>query len=281
MLSFESASPMKRLFTKRKRKQSLTDEQVNGTKMKSELVDRSAMVPDLSESFARNLANLGSELQSYEQHKSSVLSEESKHSWDAAARSSASESELQAAAIILAIREHERDNLFGNKASEAIPGPETLDMGGQFLTNRQRIEGQSQLFKIAHGMPKGCHLHLHFNAELGPDRLIAKAKTMRNMFIRSTQPLLSPEDYQETEIVFEIKAADTPLADIFSADYKPDWKAPGSRPWMRWDTFQDQFAKRRLAQGKHGRDVDAEQWIQDKMILSEEEVYGIRQTTNG
>ena len=205
--------------------------------------------------------------------------------WDATARKTASDKELKAAHITRTIREHERDNLFGNKASEAIPGPETLDMGGQFLTNKERIEKKSRVYKIAHRMPKGAHLHLHFNAEIPPERLIVKARDMPNMFIRSTQPILTQKDFDDTELVVNIMPIDTTTVDIFSPDYKPEFRAPGSTPWMRWSTFQESFVKKYEALDKIPQSevpmTPAERWIKKKMVLSESEAYAIDQTTNG
>jgi hypothetical protein len=209
----------------------------------------------------------------YESQKARLQVHEEFTFWYAPAQSRASKAELRAQAIVWKIREHERDTLFGNTASEAIPGPETLDMGGQFLSNRDRIYHKSALYKISVKMPKGAHLHLHFNAELEPNYLIEKARDNPNMYVRSTQPLLQDADYEVAEIVFNVLPASTEAADVFSDTYKPDWRSPGAKPWMRWSTFRDEYQKRK------GR--RAEEWIKEKLILSEEEVYGITQTTNG
>jgi adenosine deaminase CECR1 len=170
------------------------------------------------------------------------------------------------------IREDERVNLFGNVASEAIRAETTRDMGGQFLTNKERI-GQSKLYEIAKEMPKGMHLHIHFNAELQPDILIDKSRENPCMFIRSTQPLLQDKDYDETEMVFSVLPSSTRTVDIFSSNYNPEFRAPGSTPWMRWSTFREEFDKRRREK--------TEDWIKTKLILSEHEVYDSKQTTNG
>jgi adenosine deaminase CECR1 len=222
------------------------------------------VTPTPKEAFDCSLATVAEGRKTFEQNRGQLLERERSASWDAAARESASEEERKANNIVLRIREDERDNLFGNKASEAIPGPDTLDMGGQFLTNLERTEKRSQVFAIAKEMPKGMHLHLHFNAELDTRKLIAKARDLPdNMFIRSTQPLISDQDYADAELVFNVLPANTPLADCFSSEYKPAWKTPDARPWMRWP------------------DLDPEHFVRDKMVLSEEEVYGISQTVNG
>jgi adenosine deaminase CECR1 len=145
-------------------------------------------------------------------------------------------------------------------------------MGGQFLTNKSRI-AESKILTMAEKMPKGMHLHLHFNAELQPDILIERAKENDCMFIRSTQPLVRNEDYDETEMVFSVLPLSTEPVNIFSPYYNPEFRAPGSKPWMRWSTFREEYFKR--------KGVHAEEWIKTKLILTENEVYGITQTTNG
>lgn len=245
----------------------------------------------------------------YDKRRLNLLEWEEQTSWYQEKKQLASDKERTAAEIVRKVREDERDNYFGNRASEAIPGPETLDMGGQFLTNRERIEG-SKIFWISKHMPKGAHLHLHFNAELQPEILLLKAREMQNMFIRSTQPLLNEKDLAETEMVFNVVPNSTESSDVFSRNYNPDWKTPGSQPWMRWSDFCDEFAKRFRSvvkeeikteemaveqnnfqkNGANESDTDeyphiqlncAEKWIKRKMVLSEDEAYGIQQTVNG
>src|ERR1700753_574680 len=208
----------------------------------------------------------------YDRQKKLLVSKEADNGWDSLAKRSASEAEVRAQFVLVTIREDERVGLFGNVASEAIPSSTTRDMGGQFLTNKDRI-AQSRIYRMAQRMPKGMHLHLHFNAELQPDILIERAKDNDCMFIRSTQPLLQDKDYAATEVVFSILPSSTAAVNIFSPNYKPEFRAPGSRPWMRWSTFREEFQKRR------GR--RAEDWIKEKLILTENEVYNVRQTTNG
>jgi len=260
---------MKKWFSKASRKDSgkeldgMPDDQANH------------VIPTVKEAFESSLENVGDSRKRFENKRKHILDKERVHGWDREARESASEAERKAADIVYRIREYERANLFGNVASEAIPGPETLDMGGQFLTNRSRIENGSQLFKIAKEMPKGAHLHLHFNAELDSREFIVKARDLPdNMFIRSTRPLLSDEDYDDAELVFNVMPSDTAGADCFSLEYKPAWKTPDAKPWMKWSVFKKELAKRRP-------DLDAETWVRNKMVLSEEEVYGISQTVNG
>ncbi|KAF1990029.1 Metallo-dependent hydrolase [Aulographum hederae CBS 113979] len=225
-----------------------------------------------ADAFQNGLKEAQSVSPPYADDRERLFHQESAFSWDQAAKNNASDIEVRAEKIVWKIREDERENHFGNKASEAIPGPETRDMGGQFLTNKDRIE-DSKLWKIAQAMPKGGHLHLHFNAEIPPEILVEKARDVENMFIRSTTPILSEQDVADTEVVFSVMPTDTMEVDLFSPDYNPEFRKPGSTPWMRWSVFRPIF------QENFGQ--DAEGWVINKMVLSPEEAYGIRQTTNG
>ena len=226
---------------------------------------------------------------SYLAERQQLVAQEVEQSWDQPARQSASEAEKRAAAVIARIREHERRNLFGNLPGEAVPGPETADMGGRFLPNIERIE-QSRVYAIAKDMPKGCHLHIHFNAELPPELLLLKAREVpETMFVRCTQPLLCAADLIQAEIVFEVKPRTTPIVDIFSKDYDPTFKPADSRPWMNWVEFRhdlarryrDQFSLATESSPSQGQLTHVEQWARDKAILTLNDIYAADQTTNG
>jgi adenosine deaminase CECR1 len=158
--------------------------------------------------------------------------------------------EKKADRIIRAVREYEHRVTFGNQASEAMPGPGTLDMGGQFLTNKDRIDKESILFQIAHKVPKGGLLHLHFNAGIKPDLLLVQARSIDNIYIRSIRPLIIQDDFDLTEVAFSVLDPGQVLvkANIFSSDYKgnaTNWKTPEMKweVWMPWKQFQQDFKK--------------------------------------
>jgi adenosine deaminase CECR1 len=223
-----------------------------------------------------------------------LVGKETKNGWDCRAKSE-SEVEKQAAKIIRKIREIEQKYVFGNTASEALPRTGTLDMGGQFLTNKERIDNESKLYEIARQVPKGALLHLHFNAELGPERLLVQARTTKNMYIRSTQPLRTEEDLRQTEMVFEVLDPNKVErgVTIFSKEYPGDaknWRQEELKwkVWMPWMQFQKDFVKN-FPEGEtqdysgpsNVRLYRAEKWLMSKMVLSEEEVYRPSQTVNG
>lgn len=252
------------------------------------------------------------DVEAYEEQHQNLLKREEQDAWDREARPKAKSrskddiTERRAAAIVLAIREYERKVVFGNLASEAIPGPDTRDMGGQFLTNKPRIDAESKLFEIAKMVPKGCLLHLHFNAELYPDYLLAKARSRENMYIRSTRPLITQEDLDLTETVFNVLDHDKVEkgVDIFSPDYvgnATNWKTEEYkwRVWMPWLEFRARFKEKFGKEYTRNKDASetgtagtvadtrpvqlepAENWLKKKMVLSEEEAYDSSQTVNG
>ncbi|RMY51465.1 hypothetical protein D0865_06329 [Hortaea werneckii] len=219
----------------------------------------------------------------YGKIRDNLLRQESENSWDRLAHNSASENEHRAAGIVFKIREHERRDLelYGNLPSEAVPGPEVRDMGGRFLPNKSRIE-RSRVFDISRQMPKGCHLHIHFNTELPPERLLPHARRLKDtMFVRTTRPLLAKEDFEKAEIVFNVMPKATVTADIFSIEYDPDVKAENAKPWMRWADFRLAFPQTLEYEERPQGFDDAECWAREKMALTAERVYSEKQTTNG
>ena len=242
------------------------------------------MVPleDVASLLSHEIAAAG-ESAKYRDDRSRLLQSERLTAWDAQTRSTASPEEMRAQNIVFQIREQERNDveIFGNVPGEAIPAPTSLDMGGRFLVNASSIE-RSKIFRIARHMPKGAHLHLHFNSEVPAEVLLPETRKMIDtMFVRSTRPLCSQGDFDDTEIVFNVLPKETRRADIYSPDYNPDWKDSSNAAWMRWHDFRDQFPQdlNSLAPVK---DLDnAERWVREKMIITTELAYHDRQTHNG
>lgn len=261
-------------------------------------------VEPLEAKFARHLSN-ESETKAYADERQRLVDAETKEAWDTPKQ--VSEQEIWASKLVTAIREYERNVIFGNKASEDIPGPETLDMGGQFLTNKQRIEQNSLLFGISHHVPKGALLHLHFNAELNPERLLEEARKMSNMYVWSIMPLTSLDALATTELAFRIMPETTKSCDIFCDDYQGKAKNFNDATlndvvWMRWAHFRKRFEEIKEFSVRYSQPPmtpglepgprtcsdsvavkldPAEYWIKQKMVLSEREAYNPAQTVNG
>jgi adenosine deaminase CECR1 len=272
------------------------------------------MAPDpaaVVAAFDKALGNVD-RIKKYADSHGALIAEEESDVWDRGAKlgitsSKDVETEKRAATVIRAIREYERKTVFGNLASETIPGPETRDMGGQFLTNKERIDLKSLLYQIAIRVPKGGLLHLHFNSELHPERLLARARLIDNLYIRSIRPLQSREDLNETEMVFNVLHPNMVEkgVDIFSPKYPgtaTNWRDPKMQRqiWMPWKPFCVDFVKHfpnlyvqeekkaetprscsdPVEPGNFPLDP-AENWLKSKMVLSEMEAYRLDQTVNG
>jgi len=187
----------------------------------------------------------------YLKERSALTAKDRAHAFDAAAIAGASKDELAAATIVAAIRAEEREGRSGD----------------HFLGNVDRIN-RSRLMRVAKEMPKGAHLHCHYNTCLHPSFLIELARGVRTMFIRSTIPLLSPADFGRAEISFSVRPASVSEGDLFDAAYKP-------LDWMSYTTFMNTFPTQMV--GGHG----AESWLVSKIRITECDAHDIHQTVEG
>lgn len=221
----------------------------------------------------------------YDERRQQLLFTERESAWDASARRRASPAEMEAQRIIFKIRECERTDpeLYGNLPSESVPDPErTRDMGGRFLVNKPRIE-RSKIFAIVTQMPKGAHLHIHFNSEIPPEILFphaGSAEMANTMFVRTSRYLCEKSDFLDAEIVFNVLPADTQKANCFSPEYNPDFKDTHNSPWMLWSEFRKRFPPG-VQPEKHPELDHAESWAREKMIITLIDAYSDRQTHNG
>ncbi|OAA80785.1 adenosine deaminase [Akanthomyces lecanii RCEF 1005] len=144
--------------------------------------------------------------------------------------------------------------------------------GDHFLGNVNLIN-QTRLFDVASRMPKGAHLHIHFNACLPPAVLLGIAKGMERMFITSSLPLVADNDhenYAKCEMQFTLLSADKEddaPGNLFSAQYRP-------RQTMKLAAFLQQFPEQYPG-------VNAEEWLLAKLVFSEDEAHGALQTAAG
>jgi adenosine deaminase CECR1 len=267
--------------------------------------------------FDTVLGSVNQAVSAYENERQSLVKADDS-AWDRQARPKDrsrlrdDKTEERAAAIIRAIREYERVVTFGNRPSEALPLEEDRDMGGQYLTNKNRIDNQSKLYEIAKIVPKGALLHLHFNAELHPEILLVRARKMKNMYIRSIIPITEEKHLGQTEMLFNVCDPETvdPEVDIFSDSYprlmdqeNPKAESYLKTTWMPWSKFQVEFERKfpglykdqepetfqagrphqshHCGERKPAKLSPAENWLRSKMVLSHDEAYGPTQTVNG
>ena len=222
-----------------------------------------------------NSLDLGNHLDKdhYLATRANLLRVEQGIGFDSRCRVRATSLEEQADKVIRAIRKHDEAQVYDSAQHRKGHGGQTHRRfaGDHFLSNVDLI-GQTSLFKIARQMPKGAHLHIHFNACLPPRVLLGVAKGMDRMFITSDLPLTAAGDdgvnFDKCEIQFSILTPDKEKpGNLFSAGYQP-------RQTMRFDAFLKEFPR-------HYTRATADQWLADKLVFHEQEAYGVLQTAAG
>lgn len=87
---------------------------------------------------------------------------------------------------------------------EAVFINESLSPGQNFLDVRHLFK-DTRLFQVAGMVPKGAHLHIHFNSTLRPGVLLGYAKEMANMYIWSDHRLVERSDFESCKLEFGLR----------------------------------------------------------------------------
>lgn len=223
-------------------------------------------------------------LEDYEKARCNLQLAEKAAAFDYEVSTRASTNEKLAVEIVRKIRDHDRKQ-WVNYAGGELP---RRAVGEHFLGNVDLIN-ESEILRVAKRMPKGAHLHIHFNSCLPAGFLIRQARDIDAMYIRSTEPLTTPKNWIDSRISFmvmtfqeatHVKGPDgmeveVGLDDVFEAQYV-------SNRWMKYQDFQHRFTfydneSNTTWIGTSG----AEAWLEKKMLLSEEEAHSIKQTGKG
>jgi adenosine deaminase CECR1 len=199
----------------------------------------------------------------------------------------ASKNERRAADLVRKIKLYDLETTYGNIKDSNGYAIEKRPQAEHFLGNVDHIN-KTELMKIAKRMPKGAHLHIHFNSCLPARFLIRQARDIDAMYIRSTMPLTTPQNWKDSRISFMVMTVreathlkdanglekEVELGNIFQPQYI-------SNRWMSYQEFQRNFRyvdeTMRMLSGTKG----AETWLERKMLISEEEAHGTRQTGRG
>ncbi|RMI99765.1 hypothetical protein CDV36_015973 [Fusarium kuroshium] len=213
-----------------------------------------------------------SSIEEYDELRKEVLFRERALDFDYSCQQEATSREQLADAIIRRLKAQDDANVYGKAPPRTGYGGQLHPRfaGDHFLSNRELID-RTELFKVAQRMPKGSHLHIHFNACLQPDVLLGIAKGMDRMFIMSNLPLVPDngyENFDRCEIQFQIMNPERECpGDLFSATYTPGQT-------MRFQEFRDRF-------GQYYNKATADGWLLDKLMFHEEEVHNHLQTASG
>ncbi|KAH7115691.1 hypothetical protein EDB81DRAFT_293834 [Dactylonectria macrodidyma] len=208
----------------------------------------------------------------YNALRSQLLDREKILGFDFSCRKQSSSNERRAEAIIQRLKREDRSGIYDTAPPRTGFGGQTHARfaGDHFLSNLPLIN-QTALFNVARHMPKGAHLHIHFNACLAPNVLLSIAESMDRMFITSSIPLV-PDDgyasYDFCEIQFSLMSPEKEKpGDLFSAKYE-------SRQTMKFQHFLKSFPK-------HYTKFTAKEWLLNKLMFDEQETYNHLQTAAG
>lgn len=199
----------------------------------------------------------------------------------------ASKIERLAVELVRKIRAYDWETTYG-KAYDAHGKPTGKRTEGEHFLGNVELINQTELMKIARKMPKGAHLHIHFNSCLPARFLIRQARHIEAMYIRSTQPLTKVQNWDDSRISFMVMTRreathtkdsdgverEVPLGNIFQQDYVPN-------RWMLYKDFQANFKFPHENNPRLRGTKGAELWLERKMLISEEEAHGIHQTGRG
>jgi adenosine deaminase CECR1 len=197
-----------------------------------------------------------------------------------------SREELQANKILQRIKELDK-SVYRNADSrmDSLGQEHPRFLGDHFLSNVRLIE-KTRLFRLLQAMPKGGHLHIHFNANCHPGFLLSIAERMKHMYIWSSKALTDRDAFDQCRIQFSI-LSDASLrkknpagdVDIFSRGYSSYPSQDKGCGWMHYKAFRAQYAK--VAASVRGVNPDVDRWLQSKLVFHEEEAHNSLQTSAG
>ncbi|KAJ4293849.1 hypothetical protein N0V88_005363 [Collariella sp. IMI 366227] len=206
----------------------------------------------------------------YDKLRKDAIAQESSLGFEHACTKNAKDIEKKANTILQHLRKNDIERFYETAPKKrGYRGQEHPRFyGDHFLSNTDIIE-KTQLFALCRAMPKGAHLHIHFNANLLPSVLLGIAKDMPRMFTWSNIPLDRDEAFGLCRIQFSIMNAaaveDKGVGNPFDGNYQG-----GSV--MQFQRFRETFP---------GGQEAADCWLQSKLVFQEEEAHHLLQTADG
>lgn len=120
---------------------------------------------------------------------------------------------------------------------------------------------KSELLKIMAKMPKGAHLHVHFNAHLPPKVLLDIAKGVDPMFITGSLPLISENDFESFDKCDIALSISSPKEEKSGSLFETGSQFGHT---MKLSAFVDQFPKHYTKVRESIDDVD--NWLLGKLL---------------
>ncbi|KAL2192819.1 hypothetical protein P885DRAFT_72682 [Corynascus similis CBS 632.67] len=228
-----------------------------------------------------------SEVKTYKENRQNAMEREAAMGFEYALGKHATELEKKADRILQKIKELDLMQVYDKAPPrlDALGQSHPRFYGDHFLSNVALIE-KTRLFRLCQEMPKGAHLHIHFNSNCHPSVLLGIAKNMKRMHIWSSKALINKEAFEQARIQFSILSEENvkiknPAGrpDIFSKQYDSYPDRNGGSGWMSYADFRAQFPK--AAGGIKGVESNVDTWLQKKVVFSEEEAHNSLQTAAG
>ncbi|KAK3401964.1 hypothetical protein B0T20DRAFT_389884 [Sordaria brevicollis] len=230
----------------------------------------------------------------FERRRENVVERERTIGFEFGCASKPLDGERDADKVIQNLKEHDLQVYQKADKLKGYAGQEhTRFAGDRFLLNATYIE-ETRLFRVMEAMPKGAHLHIHFNANLLPHVLLDIAKGQEHMYIMSDIPLTSKENFERCSLKFSILSVKT-FGDNWKG--KPDLFQPASKSCapgdtspkhvMKFGAFRDIFAKKyEAAYGGDDKsllkDVSKQSlvdiYLTRKIVFQADEAYNPQQT---
>ncbi|ODH27672.1 hypothetical protein ACO22_04133 [Paracoccidioides brasiliensis] len=173
-------------------------------------------------------------IQKYLKGRDELIEEEHKLRLDAHFRKSMSAAATEACKIVSAIRRRELKDVWTKEAEKELVehSDETLYPGMMFHSARERME-KTDLWKIVQKMPKGSLLHAHLEAMINLDLLCDLILSLPNLYVSSSTPLVSAEDWNTSPLSFRYFSAPPEPSGVsnfpWEAGYTPSSFAPVSQ----------------------------------------------------
>lgn len=208
----------------------------------------------------------------YQRRRDELLRRERSLGFEHRLASTATPKEQTVDRILQGLKRDDADNVFAVEPTrEGFNGQQHPRFpGDHFLSNKALID-KSKILQVARKLPKGAHLHIHFNACLQPNVLLDIASTMDQMYITSDLALVddfSHHNYKRAKIQFSIMAQPSSTGNLFDGSYR-DYQGA-----QKFKEFLTEFPKYR-------KDVDVMTWLQEKLVFREDEAHNMLQTIHG
>ncbi|EJT80143.1 hypothetical protein GGTG_00147 [Gaeumannomyces tritici R3-111a-1] len=240
-------------------------------------------------------------LEQYENDRKNITKIEQVLAFDFACFTKAGQKERDANAILQLLRQKDKELFERAPPRKGYQNqPHKRHPSDHHLTNLDLVK-KTDIFRVARKMPKGAHLHVHFNSCLEATFLLNLAKDQEKMDIGSNTALMNTGDLEECEIQFTIRGelggrsggprkglkrawtrkfiGNPPkppvLVNLFDKERFDQSEEPADKiRWMSYKDFRDEFPHK-----FPGRDLDA--WLEGKLVYNAEEAHGVHQTAEG